>query len=714
MNRYSTNKFKPSRLSLTILLCLLLSVFFVQAQEQGFSASGPEVTCPESSIVNICAPVASPAPMLFEDFNPSDDNTATEEIDFVVEETVATLTDVTVVTQLYTFTDKDGNSNRCELVYNIANSFIQAPEIPAQKPICQDDLFSGIKLGGANYIIYYDDNGKPGNMASKCDQPGLLCATEKLGIDPSVAGVSKIWITEFISFPDASVCESEATALSLEVLEKPTAKLTSPSHIAEIGVVLSLTDFVEENKSGYWTGDGILSVATASGSPLWVFTPSSEGVTKLYYTVTNGICNQTYLFLVEVEPEIMVDPYFYEEDIFFGDYDFIGVPGPGGAPGPLGPGGFPGSTSLPGSSTGGDPLPFPEPYPDYPYEPGPQPNQGLVTAGEWNDLENWEFLDTLLNENEYYEMPDYWSFYPSNRIAVDVTDTDGNYVIDATVNLIKDDEVVWAAKTSNTGRAELWPTLCENDSIDRINIEDYSLVVNEEAIRGSLKFYEDGINEVTLIGDASASRAVEISFIVDATGSMADELEFLKLDLTDVIDTVEANNPNLEISTSSVFYRDEGDEYVVRHSNFTTDLSNTIGFIRDQRAQGGGDFPEAVHTALSTAVNELQWSENIRARIAFLLLDAPPHYNEEVIRDIKTSIKKAAELGIRIIPITASGIDKETEFLMRFFAMATNGTYTFITNDSGIGGDHIDPSIGDFDVEFLNALMVRLINEYTE
>ena len=51
---------------------------------------------------------------------------------------------------------------------------------------------------------------------------------------------------------------------------------------------------------------------------------------------------------------------------------------------------------------------------------------------------------------------------------------------------------------------------------------------------------------------------------------------------------------------------------------------------------------------------------------------------------------------------------------MRYFAIATNGTYVFITNDSGIGNDHIEPTVGEYEVEFLNNLLVRLINKYAQ
>ena len=66
-------------------------------------------------------------------------------------------------------------------------------------------------------------------------------------------------------------------------------------------------------------------------------------------------------------------------------------------------------------------------------------------------------------------------------------------------------------------------------------------------------------------------------------------------------------------------------------------------------------------------------------------------------------------MRIKIIPVTASGIDKETEFLMRFFSVSTNGTYVFITNDSGIGNDHIEASVGEYEVENLNDLLVNML-----
>lgn len=340
-------------------------------------------------------------------------------------------------------------------------------------------------------------------------------------------------------------------------------------------------------------------------------------------------------------------------------------------------------------------------------------NSGLITAGEWNDLENWSFwIDSLLNGEDYAVQPEIWSFYPKSRVSV-LVEYNLTPVIDVVVELQKNGTTVWENRTDNSGKAELWIDLFESGIAS--NLSQYSIRVDGFPYSNNVVLIEDGVNQINLLfPPANNLNKVDLAFIVDATGSMGDEIEFLKSDLKDVIQRVESDNSSLDISTGTVFYRDEGDDYVVKHSEFTDNIDNTIGFIGEQSANGGGDFPEAVHTGLNEAINTLEWSEAARTRIAFLLLDAPPHKTSEIISSLQNSIEKAARQGIKLIPITASGVDKDTEFLMRFFSVVTNSTYVFITNDSGIGNNHIEASVGEYEVEFLNDLMVRLIAEYTD
>ncbi|WP_304347335.1 hypothetical protein [Capnocytophaga leadbetteri] len=341
---------------------------------------------------------------------------------------------------------------------------------------------------------------------------------------------------------------------------------------------------------------------------------------------------------------------------------------------------------------------------------GIQPQGGLVTAGEWNDLDNWDFYQKTLMKEPFKGFPDDWQMYTNHRIAVALT-AKNKPAANATVTLFRNDTPIWTAKTDNLGRAELWVGAFQKEK--ELNPTLLRLKVNEQWV-STAAISETQVNRIALDETLpSPTNQVQIAFMVDATGSMGDELEFLKMDLKKVINEVQKTNTQLKISTATVFYRDEGDEYVVKHSPFTEDINQTTEFISLQRADGGGDFPEAVDKAL-VQLNQLQWQPEARTRIAFLVLDAPPHNKPAVINSIQYSVKTAAASGIKLIPVVASGIDKTTEFLMRFIAMYTNGTYVFITDHSGIGNKHLEPSVGEYQVEKLSDLMVRLIKKYSE
>ena len=341
---------------------------------------------------------------------------------------------------------------------------------------------------------------------------------------------------------------------------------------------------------------------------------------------------------------------------------------------------------------------------------GIQPQGGLVTAGEWNDLDNWAFYQKTLMKEPFKGFPDDWQMYTNHRIAVAIT-AKNKPAANATVTLFRNDNPIWTTKTDNLGRAELWVGAFQKEK--ELNTALLRLKVNEQWV-STATISETQVNRIALDEALpSPTNLVQIAFMVDATGSMGDELEFLKMDLKKVINEVQKTNTQLKISTATVFYRDEGDEYVVKHSPFTEDINQTTEFISQQRADGGGDFPEAVDKAL-VQLNQLQWQPEARTRIAFLVLDAPPHNKPAVINSIKNSVKTAAASGIKLIPVVASGIDKTTEFLMRFIAMYTNGTYVFITDHSGIGNKHLEPSVGEYQVEKLSDLMVRLIKKYSE
>ncbi len=342
-----------------------------------------------------------------------------------------------------------------------------------------------------------------------------------------------------------------------------------------------------------------------------------------------------------------------------------------------------------------------------------QPSAGKLTAGEINDFSKWTlWTDIAKGELANYQME--WVFTNQSRYMVQVTATNGLPLADLRVQLENSKgEIYFSARTDNTGKAELWRSI--NSDLNLSN-EKLSIAVFDANGKHSIKnakVFERGINAISLEQNCDQSQKVDIAFVVDATGSMGDELNFLKAELNDVIFKSKEISTSLNFSFANVFYRDNGDEYVTRTQDFTRILSESVSFINDQRAGGGGDYEEAVEIALDSAINGLSWSPYARARILFLVLDAPPHNTPEIQEKLKTLSKQAAEKGIRIVPLVASGINKSTEYLMRSLALTTNGSYAFLTDHSGIGGQHLAPSTDEYEVEILNDLLVRLIKSYT-
>ncbi len=347
---------------------------------------------------------------------------------------------------------------------------------------------------------------------------------------------------------------------------------------------------------------------------------------------------------------------------------------------------------------------------------------GVVTAGEWNDLDHWTFWSALMAGTSFSDKSEYWECYTNHRVAIEVTDNSGNKQAGVPVKLVRSADgkqtTMWEAVTDCHGRADCWLSLWQkSESVDASTLKvDIAgqLMDKQPVVCGWDSLGQLTMNKFVYEKDITVKQQADIAFVVDATGSMSDEINFLKSDLLDIIGKVENVRPGMKIRTSALFYRDEGDDYLTRHSDFTDNTKTTANFVNKQNADGGGDYPEAVHTALETMLQKLSWSESARTRIAFLILDAPAHHETDIIRSLQKSVQMCAAKGIRLIPVAASGVDKNTEFMLRFFAVTTGGTYVFLTNDSGVGNDHIQATVGDYEVEQLNSLMIRLIQYYTE
>lgn len=337
---------------------------------------------------------------------------------------------------------------------------------------------------------------------------------------------------------------------------------------------------------------------------------------------------------------------------------------------------------------------------------------GMLTAGEWRDNDNWGFFQNLVNTGLVQFSG--FDIDPTQRIAVTVTNPDGEPLPNVSVWLEQnDDTILWQSVTDKNGRAYLFESnqqsgakiIAQQDTVTQIiALNSQESATDEQGMQmtSSREF------EIVLETEKKLYANTEIMFIVDTTGSMGDEMLFLQSDFSAIAE--ETGDENTLYSVN--FYKDTGDEYVTKCFGFTGDVQAIKNQLCAESASGGGDEPEAVAEILGETLSGNMWSTGESVKIAFLIYDAPPHDNQQEI--LKQAVADASAKGIHLVPVVSSNSSRETELFGRAIAICTNGSYVFLTDDSGIGDSHLEPIIGDYEVESLHDIIVRIIRDYKQ
>lgn len=345
-------------------------------------------------------------------------------------------------------------------------------------------------------------------------------------------------------------------------------------------------------------------------------------------------------------------------------------------------------------------------------EPEPAPVDrsaeiGVLTAGEWRDHDNWGFFSNLVN-SDLIGFPSY-GLDPTQRIAVTVKDAAGAPAPNTKVQLLDDTNApIWTAVTGKDGVAYLFAANGKNAQAVALDGGDaVTLPPIEGEQQGNVPKCSDRAVELTVTDAPVALPNTQIMFLVDTTGSMGDEMLYLQSDFSAIAE--EVGDEHTEYAT--LFYKDEGDSYVTQYDGFTPDAAEIKTRLNAEFADGGGDFPEAVAQAFTQGFVEENWREDA-VKIAFLIFDAPPHDGKDA--ELQAAIEAAAAKGIHLVPVVSSNSERETELFGRACAILTNGSYVFLTDDSGVGGSHLEPIIGDYEVEKLHDIIVRIVQDYKQ
>jgi hypothetical protein len=336
-----------------------------------------------------------------------------------------------------------------------------------------------------------------------------------------------------------------------------------------------------------------------------------------------------------------------------------------------------------------------------------RPKSGTLTAAGFDDTASFaslaKFLKTLDGNPGVVNLP---RRFTSEPLTVLVVDKDGAPVGNARVSLAPGKGGRAIELISRTDGRAIFV-----NSWDQVpDADEYIISVTAGGAPTSLtKTIARGATPcaIQLPGAGPGLPAnLDLVLLLDTTGSMGDELEYLKSELKQIVATIHERFPTVKKRYALICYRDIGDEYVTRTFPFTESLAELQKNLAAQKADGGGDIPEAVQEGLEQAL-QLTWRTDHTARVMFHLADAPAH-PEDMERCLR-AVDRLRKKGVAIYPVACSGYDPPWEFLMRTSALLTGGEFLFLTDDSGVGNAHAEPHIPFYQVQKLDRLMVRMI-----
>ena len=340
----------------------------------------------------------------------------------------------------------------------------------------------------------------------------------------------------------------------------------------------------------------------------------------------------------------------------------------------------------------------------------PAAPEASLKAGERDD--NVTFTDYLAYLKGY-QATDVRPADVSERYLIRVIDDNQRPVLDARVTVYDGERTVFQGRTYAGGKTIFMPRRFDtgNSSSFRV-VAEYGQARAETTFqRGATEQVELGLRNTTI----DQTLRLDLLFLLDTTGSMDDELSRIQQTIDSIAARIDAFTPRPQIRYGLVAYRDTGDAYVTRPTDFTPDLAAFRAQLSALNADGGGDTPEALDEALNAGIVQAAWSDTPAVRLAFLVGDAGPHVLSTTQFTYLDATREAVARGIKIYPIAASNTDPQAEYVFRQLAQQTLGGFVFLTYQEGASGGApgesttLEAGTQAYTVERLDDLIVGIV-----
>jgi Mg-chelatase subunit ChlD len=132
----------------------------------------------------------------------------------------------------------------------------------------------------------------------------------------------------------------------------------------------------------------------------------------------------------------------------------------------------------------------------------------------------------------------------------------------------------------------------------------------------------------------------DVVFVIDATNSMEFVIDTVKRRIGALVGRIQSLVPNARVGI--VAYKDKGDDFTVRMSSLSFHADKLQSFLSSVKAGGGGDYEEAVYSAVRAAVEEMDWRQYAN-RAMVVVASSPPKKHE--IASLEKQLREFHEKG---------------------------------------------------------------------
>lgn len=269
----------------------------------------------------------------------------------------------------------------------------------------------------------------------------------------------------------------------------------------------------------------------------------------------------------------------------------------------------------------------------------------------WGERPDWALWQSLTT-HDFAPFAGYWSLASTAPYLVQVTNQDHKPLANAQVQLISQEgHLIWSARSNLKGEALLWAG--QATTAKRI-VASYGPLSQHST---QLLTLDKGKNQVQLATDCQRLQGIDLVFLLDATHSMRDEFSALFASLKN------SGHPIL-------LARDLGERYLTQRVQPTHNFT--------YQAAGGGSDEEAMDTILMAALQEHDWDTQAATRLLVYITDAQPAKRPGAADRLRRAAAYAAERGVQILPIAASGMQEEGAYILQSLAWLTNTHYAWL------------------------------------